>query len=75
MKQVVLNVKENRYKFFMELINSLDFVEMDEGTGDSKEEIAANLTQSFKELKLYKEGKLKGVPAKKIQKLLEGYIQ
>lgn len=66
MKQVVLNIKKGKYRFFMELVKSLDFVQVDEDAGDSKEEITANLTQAFKELKLYKEGKLKGVPAKKL---------
>jgi len=33
---------------------------------DSKEKIIESLAQSFKELKLYKEGKLKGIPAKKL---------
>ena len=66
MKQVVLNIEEGKYGFFMELVKSLDFVQVDEGDGDSKEEIVASLTQSFKELKLYKEGKLKGIPAKEL---------
>jgi predicted transposase YdaD len=58
MKQVVLNIKEGKYRFFMELVKSLDFVQVEKNEGDSKEEIVANLKQSFKELKLYKEGKL-----------------
>lgn len=66
MKQVILNIKEGKYKFFMELVKSLDFVQIEKETGDSKEEIVANLTQAFKELKLYKEGKLKGIPAKEL---------
>jgi len=45
----------------MELIKNLDFVQIEEG-GDSKEEIIANLRQGFKEMKLYKDGKLKGTP-------------
>lgn len=64
MKQVILNIKEGKYKFFMELVKSLDFVQVEENTGDSKEEITANLTQAFKELKLYKDGQLKGISAK-----------
>jgi hypothetical protein len=35
-----------------------------EDSGDSKEEVLANLTQGFEELKLYKQGKLKTTPAK-----------
>ncbi len=37
MKQVTLHIKEGRFRFFMELIKSLDFVTVVE-TGDSKEE-------------------------------------
>ncbi len=65
MKQVTLNIKDNKYRFFMELMKSLDFVQVEKtDDGDSKEEIIDNLTQGFKELKLYKEGKLKTTSAK-----------
>ena len=48
----------------MELVKSLDFVQVEEDQGDSKEEIIHNLTQSFKELKQYKEGKIQFRDAK-----------
>lgn len=65
MKQVTLNINDNKYLFFMELVKSLDFVQIENvDDGDSKEEIVANLTQGFKELKLYKEGKLRTTSAK-----------
>jgi len=64
MKQIILNIKESNYLFFMELINNLDFVEIEDDAGDSKEEIILNLTQAFKDLKDYKEGKLKTTSAK-----------
>lgn len=64
MKQVVLHVEDSKYTFFIELIKSLDFVDLQDDTGDSKEEIAANLTHGFKDLKRYKQGKLKSTPAK-----------
>ena len=64
MKQVVLNIKEGKYRFFMELIKSFDFVQIQEDVGDSREEIVANLTQAFKDLKDHKQGKLKTTPAK-----------
>jgi wobble nucleotide-excising tRNase len=66
MKQVVLNIKSSKYEFFMELLKSFDFVEVEEITTDSKEEIIESLTQSFKELKQYKEGKLKTISAKQL---------
>jgi hypothetical protein len=64
MKQVVLNVRESKYPFFIELVRSFDFVQIEENTGDTKENIVANLTQGFKELELYKQGKLKTTSAK-----------
>ena len=64
MKQVVLQVKDAKYQFFMELMNSLDFVQIKENEGDTKEEIIANLEKGFQEMKLYKEGKVKGTPIK-----------
>jgi len=65
-KQIIINVKEDKIQFFMELIKSLDFAQIDEQLDDSKEEIMDSLDQSFKELKLYKEGKLEATPAKDI---------
>jgi len=37
---------------------------------DSKEKIIESLSQSFKDLKLYKEEKLKGIPAKELMDAL-----
>lgn len=51
MKQIVLNIKEDKYLFF-------------EVEGDLKEEITENLKQGFRELKQYKEGKLQTTAAK-----------
>jgi hypothetical protein len=64
MKQIVLNVRESKYPFFIELVRSFDFVQIEENTGDTKENIVANLTQGFKELELYEQGKLKTTSAK-----------
>lgn len=64
MKQVVLNIKDGKYRFFMELVKSFDFVQVEQVEGDSKKNIVKNLTHGFKDLKLYKQGKLKTTPAK-----------
>jgi hypothetical protein len=37
MKQIILNIKDGKYRFFMELINSLDFVQVQDATSSSKE--------------------------------------
>jgi len=61
MKQVTLNIKEGKFQFFMELVKNFDFVQIDPD-GDSKEEVMTNLKQGFKEMKLYKQGKMRGTP-------------
>ena len=61
-KQVILNVSSNKYLFFMELLKNFDFVQVEKGQDDAEEEIIANLTDTFKQVKLIKDGKLKGRP-------------
>ena len=63
MKQVVLKIKEGKYQFFMELVNSLDFVQV-ENDGDSKEAIISNIREGLKEVESARQGKLKTTPAK-----------
>ncbi|MDR2086401.1 MAG: hypothetical protein LBP72_04415 [Dysgonamonadaceae bacterium] len=62
-RQIVLKVAPSKYGFLLELLKNFDFVQIEKEAGDSKEEIIANLTQSFKELQMIKEGKLEGRPA------------
>ncbi len=57
MKKITLSVNETKFPFFMELINSLDFVKVEPEDGDSKEAIVKNLTTGIKELKRIQEGK------------------
>jgi hypothetical protein len=39
MKQITLNIPENKYMFFMDLINNLDFIEITDNQTLSKEDI------------------------------------
>lgn len=64
MKQVVLNIKNSKYDFFMELLNSFDFVQVAHEEGDSAEEIKANLKKAFEDLQCNKKGQLKTTTAK-----------
>ena len=66
MKQVTLNIQDNKYTFFMELVNSLSFVKKIEPTeSESHEQEALNgVKQAIEELKLYKRGKLSPKPLK-----------
>ena len=54
MKEITLKIPDDRLNFFIELIKSLDFI----NTYDSNKEAIENIKQGFKELKLYKQGKL-----------------
>ena len=47
-KRVILQVKDGKHKFFMELIRSLDFVQVAKNQEDTKEEILANLNRASK---------------------------
>jgi len=63
MQEVKLKIADNRFQFFMELIRSFDFVQI-ENDGDSKESILDNIKKGLEEVKLSKQGKLKTTPAK-----------
>jgi hypothetical protein len=65
-QRVVLNVVSRKYDFLMELLKNFDFVEVatEEADGESREEIIAKLKGAAEDLKLIKEGKLKGRPLK-----------
>ena len=67
-QRVVLNVLPRKYDFLMELLQSFDFVNVEhEDTGsDTREEIIDNLKQAAKELKLVRDGKLEGRPAREL---------
>ncbi len=64
MKKVVLNVENNKFNFFIELMKSFDFVHIQEDCGDSKDEIVKNITQGFKDLRKFKNGELRTTSAK-----------
>jgi len=60
-----IDVKEEKYDFFMELLQNFDFVQIrQEDEGDTDEEILANIKQGFIEMELVKRGKMKSRPAK-----------
>lgn len=65
MKQITLNIQDNKYPFFMELVKSFDFVNtVNPDEEPTKEQILQGIREAVKEVKLIKVGKLKGIPAK-----------
>ena len=67
-QRVVLDVVPRKYDFLMELLRNFDFVQVtkEQNDGDTREEIIANLKEAAKELKLIKEGKFVGRPAREL---------
>jgi hypothetical protein len=64
MKQVTLNIADNKFNTFLEFIKTLDYVKVDES-----EEIALKeLQNSLKQVKLMQEGKL---PKQSAQEFLD----
>lgn len=65
MKQITLNIPDNKVPFFLELVNNLGFVKKvttdDEPT---KQQILDNIKAGLKEVQLYKKGKLKTTSVK-----------
>ncbi len=49
MKQVTLNIPENKFAFFMQLINALDFVQIAEPTSEYNPEFVDKIQQSRQE--------------------------
>ena len=54
MKQVTLNIAENKFKTFLEFIKTLDYVKVE----DVEEQALGEFQNSLKQVKLMKEGKL-----------------
>jgi len=61
--KVLLDIKDSKVSFVMELLNSLNFVKV-RPLSDEKAELMSNIKEAVEELNLIKQGKLKGIPAK-----------
>lgn len=74
MKQVVLNIPESEYRFFMKVIKNFPFVEVDEKKNrllelegklsPAKRKIWSGIKEGLKEVELIEQGKLKAKSAK-----------
>ena len=67
MKQIILNIPDKKYSFFMELVKSLGFVKQVQKQEDeepTKEQILQDIRDAVEEVKLIKAQKLKGIPAR-----------
>ena len=64
MKQITINIPDDKYSFFLELIRNLGLEEENEKSIDASQEALQSLEQGFKEVKLIQEGKIKGTSLK-----------
>lgn len=64
MKQITINIPENKYSFFIALVKHLGFEKVREESVGASDEVLKGLEQGFREIKLIEEGKLKSRPAK-----------
>ena len=64
MKQITLNIPDNQYAFFLELVQQLGLEKVKEETIDSQQEVLQGIAQGLQEIKRIEEGKLKGTPFK-----------
>jgi hypothetical protein len=63
--KVILDIKNNRMPFFMELVKSLDYISVvKEVKDESKSQFVADLAEAFNDVKLYEQGKKKLKSAK-----------
>lgn len=60
--KVLLEINDSKVEFVMELLNSLSFVKATT-ISDEKAELISNIREAVEELKLVRQGKLKGIPA------------
>jgi hypothetical protein len=60
MKVITLGVPDEKYNFFMDIINQMDFVEIQATTG--KEKTKQDLQEAFAELRQVRAGKKKAMP-------------
>lgn len=66
MKEVTLYIPEKKFSFFMELINSLDFVKKEEGAAHSEEQSEKGFKEAVRQINLVKQGKLKARDAREL---------
>lgn len=63
--KVILDIRDNRIPFFMELVKSLDYISViKEVKDESKSQFVSDLAESFNDVKLYEQGKKKLKSAK-----------
>jgi len=61
--KILLEIPDNKASFFLEVLKNFSFVKTKNIT-DEKAQLMDDIKESIEELKLIRQGKLKGIPAK-----------
>lgn len=64
MKQVVLNIPENKFSFFMELVHDFKYIKIEKTVEIADSDIVEGIRQGLKEVQLIEQGKMKATPLK-----------
>jgi hypothetical protein len=69
--KIMLEIKDSKADFVMELLNNLSFVKAsplspNKKISPYKKKVLSGLKQAVKEMHLIKQGKLKGIPVKEL---------
>jgi hypothetical protein len=61
MKQVILNIPDNKYTFFMELVKSLGFIKVSEGSvlEKTQKEFVEGTKNSLEQVEMHLKGEIK----------------
>ncbi len=64
MKQIVLNIPDSKYNFFMELVHNFSFIKIEnkpqiKQLSKEQQDFVDGLKQSLKEVELHQQGKIK----------------
>ena len=62
MKEIILEVEETKYRFFLDLLKNFDFVSIKRNS--SRRDIIMSVAKGMHQAKLASEGKIKSHPAK-----------
>lgn len=63
--KVILEIKDNKAPFVLELLNNLSFVKI-KPISEEKAELMTDLREAVEELKLIRKGELRGISAKEL---------
>lgn len=62
--KILLDIKDNKAAFFLEVLKNFSFVKNAIPLSDAKADLMQDIREAVEVLKLIRAGKLKGIPAK-----------